>query len=584
MVQYYYDKYAVSWKESTQWAYVKTVEVEYISTSEIRRFYKKYTYDKNTNSFTVLNRVFAPQEFPGSTLLYKTMYQDGNGNGGNVDVLQTDRLWRIYFEAWNHNDFDAYGYSRYTVHERKATQSVPEKGDLLDSGIVAENGAYPDNGIHTDGYWYVKTISVNNAPSIPGPITNPASGTTLVQGQTYNFQWGASTDLDNDALTYYPEYRVNGGSWTVLSGDAALNRNITMPMNAVSLDFRVRAFDGLAYSPYQISSTYTVVLPNAIPTITLNTANDQVLYENNPFVISGNAADTDSGDTVVVKYKINSGNSENIDAKVSDGSTPLNFSKSLTFKQGKLFDGTKAVTGTLESGTTHTLTVWVEDDRGGKSANVTRTFTVVPNRAPGLTVDTFSTVSNQINFDTITITGAVTDPEGEAVTVTYSLNGGEPVGIHNGAPGNWSIPLKVKALKPGDNKLVIEATDNFGAKTIRTINKLTKTPNSVPLKNSTAMWKVNPPTGTAKEVLAWIQREIGDLVVDASISMTNGGEPENFVPLTLSESAPIDSEITEDEFHIMDVEAKSNIILKLDLSRTDVSSDKSIKMVSGVLD
>jgi hypothetical protein len=559
MVKYYYDKYSTVWSDTAEWIYQgKTSSTSSAGGSST---YTNYAFNSGNNRYaTAGNYLSIPaNELSGYVYAVKMV--------GNESILSRFGGSSTNFHWWT----------------KSSLQNTGTKGTLVQANIQAEDGTYPSDGIHTDGYWYVKTIAVNNAPSIPGPITSPASGTTLVQGAEYNFQWGASTDPDGNTLTYYPEYRVNGGTWVALSGDASLNRNITIPSNAISLDFRVRAFDGTAYSPYQNSVTYTVVLPNAIPTITLSTADNQTLYENNPFIINGSASDADNGDTVLVKYKINSGTSETIVASVSDGSA-INYSKTLTFKEGKMFDGTRAVSADLAEGVPHTLTVWSEDDRGGKSANVTRTFTVVPNRAPGLIIDTFTTVSNQINYDTITITGAVTDPEAGNVTVTYALNDGAPVEIHNGAPGNWSIPLQLKSLKTGDNKVVIEATDNFGAKTIKTINKLTKASNAVPLKNSTAMWKITPPVGSATEVLAWIQREIGDLAVDAKISMTNVGEQENFVPLTLNESAPIDETITEDEFHYLDAAAKTNIVLKLNISRTDVNSDKSIKLVSGVLD
>jgi len=41
-------------------------------------------------------------------------------------------------------------YTKNTVHRLK------NKNVLMESGITAEDGTYPDNGIHTDGFWYVK--------------------------------------------------------------------------------------------------------------------------------------------------------------------------------------------------------------------------------------------------------------------------------------------------------------------------------------------------------------------------------------------------------------------------------------------
>ena len=43
---------------------------------------------------------------------------------------------------------------------------ISVKGILIQENIVAENGAYPDDGKYTDGYWYVKGAKVNTPPII----------------------------------------------------------------------------------------------------------------------------------------------------------------------------------------------------------------------------------------------------------------------------------------------------------------------------------------------------------------------------------------------------------------------------------
>lgn len=50
--------------------------------------------------------------------------------------------------------------------------------DTFISEVIAPNGTYPSNGLHTDGYWYVDMGVLNNIPSIDllQPITNERIG------------------------------------------------------------------------------------------------------------------------------------------------------------------------------------------------------------------------------------------------------------------------------------------------------------------------------------------------------------------------------------------------------------------------
>jgi hypothetical protein len=171
-------------------------------------------------------------------------------------------------------------------------------------------------------------------------------------------------------------------------------------------------------------TTVLVIEPkaNSQPTLTLTSpANNQTLSEGNVFSIQGSAGDTDSGNVVTVKYKINSGTTRAIASGVSDGSSPISFSKALTYSNKRLFDGSTDIVGAdLAEGVDHTLTVWAEDDQGGKSAEVTRKFRVIHNRPPVISgTDTNLGVRNTIP----TITYSVTEPEGQSITITEYING-----------------------------------------------------------------------------------------------------------------------------------------------------------------
>lgn len=456
-------------------------------------------------------------------------------------------------------------------------------GALVQSGIVAVEDTYPINGRHTDGYWYIRGSRVNSSIAPPGGFTSPTTGAVLEPKQSLTLTFGASSA--SGISTYEVDYRYNGGSWAAAGAYAnSLSRafTVTDDKSLTTVEFRVRAKNtSNVYSDYVYSEVFAIQ-HNKAPTLSLNMDDGQTLYENDTLTISGTAMDADVGNVVSVKYRVNDGNARTIDAKVMDGSA-LIFDRPLTFKQGILHDGNTAISGKLEEGKSNTVTVWAEDDQGGKSADASRTFFIVANRPPVLTLNPNTDKSNLIPGDVITISGSVTDPEGDNVKVSYKLNGAAANQIYEGESGNWTFDLLLKDMRNGKNTVVIEAEDSYGAKTTKTL-QLTNTFHATALKKATAMWRINSASTTTKEVLAWIQRVIGDLAIEAEISMTNAGEQENFVPMDLTNSAPVGDVVIEDEFDYLSAEGKENIILKLTLSREDTASQDAIKLISGVLE
>ncbi|KON84292.1 hypothetical protein [Aneurinibacillus migulanus] len=207
---------------------------------------------------------------------------------------------------------------------------------------------------------------------------------------------------------------------------------------------------------------------NAVPTLTLSTQNNVILSEGSVLPITGSASDTDNGDVVTVKYKINSGTIRNITSGVVNG-TPLSFAKNLTFSNKRLRDGTTEVTVDLAENVDHTLTVWAEDDKGGKSTEVTRKFRVIHNRPP---------VISGTNEDLGTIqaipskTYTVTEPEGDAFTVTEKIDG-KVMRSFTGVAGQENtitIPhdMWIRLQPVAQHTLSIEATDSKGMTSSRT--------------------------------------------------------------------------------------------------------------------
>ncbi|WP_197260801.1 hypothetical protein [Brevibacillus laterosporus] len=324
---------------------------------------------------------------------------------------------------------------------------------------------------------------------------------------------------------------------------------------------------------------------NQPPTLSLKTpSNNQTLTENDVLIIKGTVSDADKDNVVVTKYRINNGTTRAIASGVSDGSSPISFAKSLLFQNKRLYDGTTDITGIdLAENTDHILTIWAEDDQGGKSDVVTRTFTVKHNKAPILTVGTFPAVqSGLIPPDSITLSGTASDPDGNTITVKGKLNSGTEQTVLSGvASGNWLYSFKVSDLKAGANTVTITATDQFGLSTVKTFN-VNNAVTETPMKKAVARYKILAPKGSAREILAWLKREKGDFVVDAETSFVDKGLPEQYTAMT-KESVDLTTSITEDELISTVSTAKSDVTFKLTLSRTNTSTKEAAVMLVGVI-
>ncbi|WP_277679638.1 hypothetical protein [Gracilibacillus dipsosauri] len=377
-----------------------------------------------------------------------------------------------------------------------------------------------------------------------------------------------------------------------------LSPSIT-PINSLMLDETVTIQESWEYA--KLSSIYfqhtnsngaterrtlrfpedTVIIFNVDPSIDLTTTNNRTLYENDTYNISGTAQDSDAGDVVTVRYSINNGQERAIDTRISDGSS-FSFNHTLTFRQGRLYRNDTAVTGELAEGSEHVLRVWVEDDNGGQSEVVQRSFYVVPNRMPELTVEPFGSRSDLIDSDKITFRGEASDPDGNDITVSYKINNGSYQQVYSGQGGVFEFQVEVGSLNDGENNVTIRSQDSYGAE-VQKVLRVNKSGESVPLKTAVERYKIIPPNGTAKGVVLWLQRETGDLIANARIHMGANGEPENFQDMTLEATSFVEDGIEEDEWTFDNGEEAENIILEVTMERNSTSSDEGIKLINGVL-
>ena len=326
------------------------------------------------------------------------------------------------------------------------------------------------------------------------------------------------------------------------------------------------------------------VAMNAIPVILLDKpVPNQTLYENDTLNVVGTVSDADNGNSITVRYQVNTSTTRAIKAFISDGQIAESFAKHLTFKNSSLYDGDTLIIANLTDGVPHTLKVWATDDQGGQSAIVERTFYVVPNRAPRLEV-TPPTIEGNIDSDTFTVSGTYADDDKNEVIISYRINGSISKEVARGTDGAFDFTVSFAQLKNGNNTIGVEAIDSYGAKTSRTI-KLNKNTIATPLLQSTVRYLIQPPKGSAQAVLLWLQRD-QELAVTASLHMGMKGEAEAFTLLEPTNTAPLrdNAAILEDEFYHEADSAKDHIILQLDMKRSSVESTAAIHLISGVFE
>ncbi|MCY9546824.1 hypothetical protein [Lysinibacillus xylanilyticus] len=450
-----------------------------------------------------------------------------------------------------------------------ATQSNPNPGALL-----------TPSGSITTSIGLQFSVGYDAAPTVPSYLT--ASG-TFKPGGTVNLSWGTSTSPTGSPVTYQVHYSNNNSTWNATGIDIPKNsESWVIPSNFTgsTIYFRVFARGDDVSSDYRISNSYAVTINNT-PTVSLTSPSaSMTLYENDNLNISGTAYDADKDQSVTAYYQINSETKKVLATNLSQ--TQISLSKQLIFKGGKLNDGDSAFSGTLVEGAEHKLKVWAVDSEGAQSTTVERSFYVVPNRAPLLSVDTV-VPSGTIGADNFTISGTATDPDANSiVTVSYQINSAKAVEIYSGTDGEWRFEVLLEQLQVGENQILIEVIDNYGAKTKKKVT-LNKNEINTPVLKSVARYKIEPPQGTAKGILFWIQRD-ERLIVNTEISMTSKNEPEEFVVLTPTNTETVRQGIVEDEFYYETEEAKENIILKVQMTRLNANVDNKIYLISGVFD
>lgn len=548
-------------------------------------FYSKYNVaNQQVVNWTYRGESSATNGWPSYEIRGSTLYSTGVYEYHNWGNLPVGRV--IYGNATSALSISRYRFvaSNKVEEDIGTLGTVQVAGSLIQSGINAIDGTYPTNGKHTDGFWYIRGSRVNQSITPPTPFTLPAPSKKFKPNEAATITFGAS-NATNLSL-YEVDYRYNTtGTWTPLPSNNTLTRSLTITTDKTlkTLELRVRAKNtSNVYSDYVYSEPFEIE-HNVAPTVSLTGPGDNsTLYENDTLTIGGTAYDADPDQAVTVYYQINAEPRKVLTTNLSKVQIAL--SKQLTFKAGKIYDGETVLTDTLAAGLEHKLKVWAVDSENATSVVVERTFFVVPNRAPLLSLDAV-VPSGVVDVDKFKISGTASDEDANSsVKVTRKINSGDPVEIYSGQGGTWEFDLSLSQLIVGENTIVIEVIDNYGAKVSKTI-KLEKNEVKTPILHAVARYKITPPAGSAKGVLLFIERD-EDMDLKVELSMTLAGEQEQYETLTADNTAPMPNtnSIVEDTYYFETTEPKDNIILKISTTRPDATVNHKIHLISGAVE
>lgn len=281
--------------------------------------------------------------------------------------------------------------------------------------VIADDGK---GGITTSAE---RTFVINNTlPTVT--VTAPANSQSFIKGTDINFVWSGS-DPDGDSLTYTLQVGTSSGGSNLYNsnlGSSTSKSGISASWGLGTYYWRVIVTDTKGGSVTSVERTF--VISNAVPTLTLTSPTDnQTLSEGNTMTVQGSVTDADANDPVTIYLQINNGTILAVDSKVSDGATAIPFAKILTYKNKRVFSGTTDLVGVdLAENTDHTLKVWAEDNKQGKSTEAIRKFRIIWNRPPvidGENKDLGSFIQPPV------VNYSATDPEGNTFTFSEYLNG-----------------------------------------------------------------------------------------------------------------------------------------------------------------
>lgn len=210
--------------------------------------------------------------------------------------------------------------------QRFIMSPYPTRGALVQQNILATNGTYPDNGVHTDGYWYVKrnTIAVNIISPVQNCVFTTAQSFSPRIFIPYSFRGSTlncSYYLDSESIPRQTVSVANSLDGNTVQFSSVVN---AAQLSGGSHTIRVMVTDGT--STAQSNNTFTI--DNTPPTINSFT----VSASTSSVTVTGSASDSLGMDAAPYQYTITN--------SASGTSYIQTWSSSSSFTQGQLAPNT----------------------------------------------------------------------------------------------------------------------------------------------------------------------------------------------------------------------------------------------------
>lgn len=177
----------------------------------------------------------------------------GGGGAGSTQASKTYGSWS------GQQDGTTYFYN-YTDYTRTRSASPTT---LAQAGIVGTINQYPINGLHHDGFYYIRT-GIENSPI----ITAPNGGNDINELFTITF----TDNKPTAGIRYHIQLTLNnGGSWKDIValtpvGATSYVYNFVNETPTSTAKVRVRAYDGQNYGAWDESNGVFTIQHNIAPT------------------------------------------------------------------------------------------------------------------------------------------------------------------------------------------------------------------------------------------------------------------------------------------------------------------------------
>jgi hypothetical protein len=286
ITKYYYDKYTCK----AEWYLDRSQE--FTPDTSIPA-YDVYNTDPRGTSDKMVADLWVDNETGNvkySKSVYMSLADNGPGYDGYFYIISNSRLYdaNCFYPGERIARYKQYSYrsertmSYVTGWQAGYAISVSKqvKNNLVQSNIVAADGTYPDNGAHTDGFWYIKKVISITSPNqneivsqlnacIPSITVSNQNGDTLTCKYYIDLAEKESKTISNTATAQVVNF-------------SALDTS-TLSDGRHTLKFEVS--DGIA-DP--VSQTVDIIVDKSPPTIGSITA----ASDDSSITVSGSATDT----------------------------------------------------------------------------------------------------------------------------------------------------------------------------------------------------------------------------------------------------------------------------------------------------